>query len=186
MPSKFDGLTEYQDTVDVPLGTGVDGLLRTIKGILRLGLVQYVHLESPGRITYMRYLKPKEEPVPIKIDFTTLMPSQVIRRALKLTELEVAPTMAASTALGTLFKRVYIAGAYPIQFALHPKSHFWEWHERSTGVSLEDVQDSLYGVPVVFDEALPEEALFLCAAYSPEATMVDCQFAFKLNIPGAL
>ncbi len=184
MPTKFDPL-EFGEDISVPRGSGIEGILRTIKAVLQLPRVQYVHVEA-GKITYLRHLKPGEEPKPVRVDLESLLPNQVIRRSVRLVEMEVSPELPASTAIAGLFKRVSIAGLYPIEFAVGPSTQLWKWHTATTGVDLSDTPDTLYGVPTVIDETLPDEALFLCAAFTDQASLVDCQYAYKLNIPGIL
>lgn len=175
-------MAEYIDRkeeVEVPRGSGLEGFIATFRKILELPRVQYVHVEK-GKVSFCRSVRPEEPKKPLGVDFESLMPSHIIR-GVEL--LEEAEEVNAANAVCRLLRRVGVMHLHPIAFASGTKTHFWEWHSKSTGIDLKDRPDQLYGLPFLRDEHLPDEALFICAAYSKGAALIDSSHALKMIMP---
>jgi len=170
--------TEIRRTVDVPSGTGIDGVLKTIDTILQQSRVQEVVIRR-GKVEYKRFVKKDEPEEELKIDLSTLMPWAIIRG----TELqEIQPLNAnAAVVISQLFSAAGKDGYNAIALACHPQSHLWEWHGKTTSVLLS--KSEAYGLPIFMDADIPEEGLILCAAFSREARLLDTQKSYKVAIP---
>lgn len=173
---------EHSDTIDVPRGTGVDGFIKAIIGILKMPRVQYINIDGNGRIKYARVVRKGEELTRFAPDFSDLLPSFIIRHAhLR----ELAEEDNAAYAITKLFQAVGVDKVYPVAFVTNPLTRLWDWFEESTGIDLSLTQDVLYGVPIVYDENIPNYALILCAALAPNAVMSETRFAYKITLPQA-
>lgn len=170
--------TEVHRTIDVPPGSGVDGVLRTIETILKQTRVQEIHIRR-GKVEYKRYIRDDQPEDELKVDLSTLMPMAVVRNTLIE---EITPLNDnAAVIISQLFAAATKDGYNAIGFACSPNSTFWAWHGRTTGVVLN--QGEAYGIPIFLDGDFPEEVLVLCAAFSREARLVDTQKAYKVTIP---
>jgi hypothetical protein len=175
-------MAEYIDRkeeVEIPRGSGIEGFMTTLRKILELPRVQYVHIER-GKIAYARSVRPEEPRAPLGIDFVSLMPATVIRGSELHEENEEEN---AAKAVCVLLRRAGIMHQHPIAFASGTKTHFWEWHRRTTGIDLKDRSDQIYGLPFLLDEQLPNESLLLCTGFSKGAALVDTRLTFKMSMP---
>lgn len=176
-------MSEYQevsDTVEVPRGTGIDGFIAALRAILKLPRVQYVNIDNNGRVRFARVVRKGEQATPFAIDLSHLQPAAIIRQ-LQLKELQEEPN--AAYAIAKMFQNISFQKVYPVAFVTNPKTTLWEWHSRTTGIDISHVDDVLYGVPLLFDENIPEYVLVLCASFSPSGSMSDSRVGVKITMP---
>jgi hypothetical protein len=169
---------EISETLDVPIGTGVDGFLKVIGEILRLRRVQEVKIDARGKVSYLRYAREGEPDKPLDVDLETLMPYAVLRNN-KLQELPVADD--AAHAVGQLFHAAGQDGLFPIAFIGGTNSMFFKWYKQTTGIELKD--DNVYGLPFLVDRKIEDYMLFLAAGYARYNHLADLQKAYKIVIP---
>jgi len=167
----MEGYQERSSSISVPKNTGIEGFLRTLKGILSLPRVQAVNIDATGKINYIRYVRDGETDNPIAIDYTGLDPWSIIRNG-ELEELTRHTEEPAPNVIAVMFNRIAREGLVPIAFATGADSDFWRWHERSAGVELSRTA-SVYGLPLYTDRQMPDHSLVLCAAFV-KGGMVDC------------
>lgn len=169
---------EETKTLEVPAGTGVAGVLRTVEAILQLGRVQEVVLKT-GKATYTRLRKPDEPERVVDLELETLMPSHVVRGSV-LRELDLK-SLNAAVAVGQLFLQASVDGMNPVAFVSGTTSELWAWYEATT--KLTTSREEFYGVPFYADANIPDEVLVLCCAQSRRAAMIDVTHSYKITIP---
>jgi hypothetical protein len=173
---------ELRDTIDVPRGTGIQGFLRAIEEILKQPRVQEVKIDSRGKVSYLRYLRKGEANLPLSIDFDTLQPYAILRNARDIVEITgVSPN--ASMSLLTMFRTCSRDKLFPVAFIGGANTVLFEWHKKTTGVVLDVDQDAVLGYPFYRDHLIEDPTLFLAAAYSRNAALVDVQRAYKMLMP---
>jgi hypothetical protein len=176
-------MPEYREvikTVEVHKGTGMHGFLKTIDSILRQPRVQEVTINTKGQVVYRRFVREDEPDEELNIDLSTLMPWSIIRNT-TVEELTPLPRASAAVVVSQLFAAVSRDHLHPVAFAGHPMGFFWEWHGKTTSVALS--REEAYGLPYMPDDAIPKDALVLCAAYGRDARLVDTRKAYKVAIP---
>ncbi len=169
---------EHKAVLDVPRGTGADGFCQAIKAILKLPRVQEVKIDARGKLSYTRFLLPDEEEKPILVDFDSLMPIAVIRNS-ELSEL--ASHHNAAMAISAMFKAVSADQLHPVAFVGSTNSTLFAWHKETTGIELD--KDEVYGLPFFTDRMVEDYMLFIVAAYSRSASLVDARRAYKIVMP---
>jgi hypothetical protein len=167
----MDGYVEKTNEVAVPKNTGIDGFLKTLRGILELRNVQNIGIDAKGVIRYTRYTREDEPDGPIEVDYTDLEPWAIIRNR-DLQDIDYTPGTPASTVIAALFNMLAHENLVPIAFVTGTNSRFWAWHEESTGVRLEK-ETSAYGLPIYTDLQIPDHSLILCASHR-RAGLVEC------------
>jgi len=171
---------EQSDTIEVPRGTGIDGFVAVIRGLLKLPRVQYINIDGNGRVRYARVVRKGEAVRPADLDFSSLYPSTIIRNAqLK----ELPEERVAAFAIAKMFQAASYEKLYPISFVTNPKTTLWQWHDDTTGINIAHSEDSLYGVPLLFDENIPAYVLVLCTGYMPGSPMSETRKSFKITMP---
>lgn len=175
----MDGYQEKTHAISVPKNTGIDGFLRTIRGILSLSRVQSINIESTGAVHYTRYVRNGETDDPIGVDYTGLEPWSIIRNG-DLEEVTLKPNAPAPSAVAYMFNRITQDSLVPIAFATGAKSEFWAWHERTAGLRLVH-KSSAYGLPIYTDKHMPDHSLVLCAAYT-RSSLVECHRFLVVNM----
>ncbi len=171
---------EEEKTVEIPHATGVKGFVKMIEDILQLSRVQQISITAnPGRVTYKRFRLKDAPEQEVGIDFTSLMPSAIVR-ATEVVEV-LAKSANAAVVVSQLFFSVANDGLNPVAFLGGRHSEFPKWHERTASVSLRT--DEAYGLPFYKDPSIPDESLLLCAAYSRRGAMVDVVRSYKVTIP---
>lgn len=171
---------EQSDTIEVPRGTGVDGFVATIIGILKMPRIQYIHIDGNGRIKYARVVRKGEEFQRYSPDFEQLQPSFIIRQS-NVKELPAEEN--AAYAITMMFKAAGIEKLFPVAFVTNPKTRLWDWLIDSAGIDLSQTDDVLYGVPLIYDEQIPNYVLILSTAFLPNATMGEIRRCFKITMP---
>lgn len=167
----MEGYQEKTSSVSVPKNTGVDGFLKTLKGILELPNVQEIKIDSKGSVQYRRYVREGSEDKALAIDYGELTPWNIIRNS-ELEEVHCSPGTPATNVVSLMFNMVAREGLVPIAFVSGAGSHFWQWHEKTAGVNLART-GSVYGLPFYTDRQIPDHALILCAAYT-RGGLVNC------------
>ena len=165
--------------VKVPPGTGVPGLIKAVTQILELPRVQSINITVGKPIEYRRMRKAEEPEANVDLDFSTLLPSQIVRSRI-ITEVKLA-SMNAAIVVGQLFMQASIDGYNPVAFVGHPASKFWAWYTATT--QLISSREELFGLPFLTDDQIPVEALILCAAHGRRASMVDVLRSYKIAVP---
>ncbi len=176
-------LQELVETIAVPPGTGVEGFLQAVRSILKKGMVQRILITLNGHIETTRYVRQGEEDS-IAVDFTTLLPSSVIRSCADICEVPVdLEKLSAAQAVATMFQAVSFDHLAPIAFATGTDSTIWRWHQQSTGIDFFNRKTEFYGLPLFVDSTLPSYGLFLCAGFRRDAAMVDTHKVYKVLMP---
>lgn len=175
----MEGYAEQTHTISVPKSTGIDGFLKTLRGILALPRVQSISIDSKGAVKYSRYVREGENDAPVNVDYAGLEPWNIIRNG-ELEPIGVHPLTPAPAVIAVMFDHVIRAGLTPIAFATGAASEFWSWHEHSAGLSLVR-QNSAYGLPIYMDRQMPDHALVLCAAYV-KGGLTDCHRFFMADM----
>jgi hypothetical protein len=166
----MEGYEEKTSSVTVPKNTGVEGFMRTLRGILELRNVQSIAIDARGTVSYTRYVRQGETPVQLAVDYTSVEPWAIIRNG----ELEEVDTrgLPAASVVALLFNRVASEGLVPIAFASGAGTFFWSWHEETSGIRLSR-RGQVYGLPLYIDRQMPDHSLVLCAAHV-RGSLVDC------------
>lgn len=177
----MEGYREVSKSIDVPPNTGIDGFMRALRQILRKSRVQQVVINSKGRVTYSRYVREDEPEEASGIDFDDLQPYYIIRNA-ELQEFMPPPNLPATTVVSMMFDKVAQDRLHPIAFATGAQSHLWDWYQYTTGhVSV--ARRQLFGLPVLTDRQLPDSVLVLCAGFGKDASFIDTQMSYKVEMP---
>lgn len=175
---------DYQlvtDSLDVPKHAGIEGFIHAIRGILRLSRVVGLEVDSRGKVTYRRYVRPEEPRKTIQVDFDSVAPSAVVRNG-TVQELDLSEFQHnAAVAVAVLFQRAASEQMFPVGWIVSPTSRIWDWHRTTTGVGL--IQESAYGLPIFKDRHIPDESLLFAMAYARDAALIDTQMAYKILIP---
>jgi len=171
---------EKNETIEIPIGTGVEGFLRALREILQLGRIQEVHIDARGKISYKRFAREGETPQPLDLDFESLMPYAIVRNGY--VEEVIPSTTNAAVVLGQLFARAAADHVYPVAWVAGANTTFWSWLTKSTGLA-GSVRDELYGLPFLQDHMLEDSVLLLCAAYGRRAAISDTQRSYKILMP---
>ena len=170
--------TEVTKSIEVPKNVGSEGFVLALKGIIRIPRVQKIEIQANGTVTYT-YFKHEDAPdAPLSIDFETIAPSAIVRNT-EMRELELVEQDPAPVVVCKMFRAVRIAGMVPIAFVIGVDSVFWVWHKLAGLRNLDDSVDSAYGLPIVKDRHIPDEALVLCAGYDRNSALVDTAVSFK-------
>lgn len=177
----MEGYREVTKNIDVPPNTGIDGFMRTLRQILRKPRVQQVVINARGRVSYSRYVRDGEPEETSGFDFDDLQPYFVIRNS-DLQELLPPETLSAAAAICMMFDRVAQDRLYPIAFVAGAESSLWDWYQYTTG-HIVFSKKQLFGLPVLIDRQVPDSALILCAGFGRDASLIDTQISYKVEIP---
>jgi hypothetical protein len=177
-------MPEYKEITEklyVPKNTGIEGFITTLRRILSLSKVQSISINANGQIKYNRIVREEENVQPLEIDFSTIMPSGIVRNN-DIVELEEEkdPTHA----VARMFERVAQEHLFPVAWASGPSSTFWLWHERM-GLTISVGRDEAYGLPFLYDEYFPPTTLVLCTGYTRNSALIDVKKSFKMLMPEA-
>jgi len=172
---------EVTSSISVPKNAGLDGFLHTIKEILKRPRVQAVAIDSKGVVTYKRLLKEGEEQQDIQVSFDALSPAYILRNLDGFEEVPLPIGLNGAIAIGVLFERVSQDQLYPIAFVGGASTLFWDWYSLSTGLKMRP-RPEVYGLPFLTDRGIPDSALILCASYLKEASLVDVERAYKVEM----
>ncbi len=175
----MEGYEERAHTIAVPKNTGVDGFLRTLKGILMLPRVRNISIDATGAVRYTRYVRENEPDSPIGVDYTGLEPWSVIRNG-EIEELSFPAKTPATSVIAFMFNRLTQDSLAPVAFATGAASEFWHWHERTARVRLAKT-GAAYGLPIYIDRQIPDASLVLCAAYV-KGSLIDCHRFLKVDM----
>ena len=178
MDSEFK---EVEDTIEVPPNTGEAGFIHTIRTYLRMPRVQEINIDARGRVRVRRYAKQNDVDRNAGIDFGELQPHGIVRNT-HVEEISFYEGANAAVVLGGMLDLVAVAQLKPLAFMTGADSALWEWYRLSTGVALKN-RESLHGLPLYADRALPDTALILAAGYGRDAALVDTRSAFKIEMP---
>jgi len=162
---------EKTNSVVVPKNTGVEGFIKTLRGILSLPRVQSINIDAKGKVQYTRYVREGETDSPLGVDYTNIEPWSIIRNG-HLDELNYRNGEPATNVIAAMFDKVACEGLTPIAFATGADTDLWSWHQRTAGVTLTKT-NSIYGLPVYMDRQMPDYSLVLCAAYV-KGGLSDC------------
>ena len=168
----MEGYEERTHSIQVPKNTGVDGFVKTLRGVLELRNVQTIQVDAKGRVTYTRIVRAGEDSTPLAVDFGELAPWSIVRNG-ELEEFEAGEGDPATTVVARMFNLLTQEGLVPIAFVTGANSSFWRWHVETAGVRLAR-QNSAYGIPIYTDREVPDSSLILCAAYVRGATLAGC------------
>lgn len=172
---------EVTSSISVPKNAGLDGFLHTIKEILKRPRVQSVAIDSKGVVTYKRLLKDGEEQQDIQVSFDALSPAYILRNLPGFDEVPLPQGLNAAIAMGVLFERAFQDQLYPIAFVTGASTLFWDWYGVSTGLKIRP-RSEVYGLPFLADRGIPDSALILCVSYLKDASLVDVEKAYKVEM----
>jgi hypothetical protein len=172
---------EVTDVVEVPKNTGLDGFLQVVKTYLRVPRVQDMRIDARGRVTVRRFAPPDDSERNVGIDFSSLSPSGIIRNT-QVEEVAMYEGANAAVVLGGMLDRVATEKLKPLAFMTGADSVLWDWYKMTTGVRLRN-KDSLHGLSLYTDRALPDTALLLVVGYGKDAALVDARASYKLEMP---
>jgi hypothetical protein len=171
---------EEERTIEIPKAAGIKAYLTVLDEILSLPMVDTVTIVvTPGFMRYHRYKKPEEPERLVGTDLSTLLPYAVIRNH---DLLEIQPsTNIAAVVIAQMLAQAHLDGLNPIAFVCGNEPNLRKWHASTTGIVLPS--NEMYGLPLLCDNQLPQETLFLCAAYGRNAALVDTAKSYKITIP---
>jgi hypothetical protein len=175
-------MTNYtlrDDKISVPVNTGVEGFLHTVRRILHLPRVQSVHIDSKGVVSYSRYVQEGERAEPLGVAFDELLPSYIIQHS-EVRDLPFKPRRGAATLVSQLFEAVAQERLQPVAFVGGADTQLWDWFCKSTGLSVRRDSFFFFGLPVFLDRFYEDDLLLLCGAYTRESGLADTQVAFKV------
>lgn len=170
-----------KETVTVPRGAGVEGLIALIRQICRYPRVQSIHIDAKSAVTFSYVSRDDERALPSpEVEFETVLPSSIVRAN---TIQEVEEQANASHAVATLFQAASKDLMFPISFVMHPGSTFWAWHSQTTKVILDPSREELYGFPLLLDDKLTSDRLVLCAGYMRGGSLLDTRKSYSILLP---
>lgn len=177
-------MTEYQEItqeVDVPMHAGVEGFLAALRQVLKQPRVTRMEIDLQGKVTYTRFARPEEPRKHIEVDFDSISPAMMVRN-LEVQELDLFSVLDnAAVSVAAMFHAASLEQMFPIAFVTGANTSFLQWHKQTTGVLL--LNGSAYGLPVLRDRFIPDDALLLVTAYARSAGLVDARKAYKLTMP---
>lgn len=176
-----DELKEIEQVIEVPANTGLDGFLETIKTFLKMPRVQDIHIDARGKVKVRRFAKPNDGDRNVGVDFGELQPHGIVRNT-KVEEVSVYEGANAAVVIGGLLDMVAVAQLKPLAFFTGADTTLWEWYRITTNTMLKSRQ-SIHGMPLHTDRALPDSALILASGYGRDAALVDTRTAFKIEMP---
>ena len=177
-------MSEYQeviDTIEVPDNTGMEGILHTLKTLLRKPKVQEITINGRGIVKCRRYAKENDNTMNAGVDFSDLVPSAIVRNT-HVVEVAVTASMNAATVLSSLLDMVSMEQLKPLAFVSGADTSLWQWYRATTFTELNS-RESLLGLPLHLDRVLPDTALVLAAGYGRDAALVDARTSFKIEMP---
>lgn len=177
----MDEFKKVTDTIEVPANTGLDGFLETIRTYLRMPRVQEIRIDARGKVVVERFAREDDSDRNVGVDFGELQPHSIVRNS-QVEEVAMYDGANASVVIGSLLDMVAVAQLKPLAFMTGADSALWDWYKMTTGVRLKN-KDSLHGLPLYKDRALPDSALVLAAGYGRDAALVDTRQAYKLEMP---
>lgn len=158
-------------TIEVPKGAGVDGFIVALRAILKIPKMQEIKISRDGSVAYSYYKKEGVPESPLKLDFESVTPAAIVRNV-PMQELGIAPEDAAPAVVCQMFYSAYLQQLVPTYFVLSTASLFWKWHQKH-GVDMGVGCEFAYGLPIVVDTYIPEEAVILCMSYTSGGTLID-------------
>jgi hypothetical protein len=168
---------EERQELDVPSATGIEGYLSVVRSILNLPRVQEITIKV-GKVRWHRFKKPDEPDRNLEVDLDTLMPYGVIRNH-EVQELMTVPDAAAC--LGAVLAQAHIDGLNPIAWVSGPGTLLHGWYKDTTGLLLP--KDSVFGLDLLLDSNIGQEALILCTGFGKRAALVDTVRSYKITMP---
>lgn len=174
---------EIVRSISVPENTGVQGFLRVLEEIIKMPRVQRITIDSPGTVTYKRYVVEGEEPAEknFNLDLSDLQPHHIIRNTAVEEFLYVNGT-SAPTVIGSMLDRVTLNKYTPIAFVTGADSYLFPWYFYTSGSELLS-KDRLFGYALYKDRAIPDTTLVLCAGYGYTHALIDTRYSIKAEIP---
>ena len=171
-------------TIEVPKSSGIDGFIKLIRSILKLGRVQYINISANGTVEYkyLRHPENREGGINPEQFFEDVAPSHLIRSASILREVMFADDAHALEVLFRMLRSAYIDGVHPVAWASGAATILPKWLVNRSYLSEEQVTpcDTLLGFPVYKDRKLPDEALVLCATPERSAELAGMTHAYKI------
>lgn len=172
---------EVTDTTEVPKHAGVEGFILAVRGILKLPRVVNINIDSRGKITHTRYARQEEPRRQVEVDFESVSPSSIVRNG-HVQELNVEEYYGnAAVVCAAMFAAAAKQLLFPVAWVVGANTYLPGWHKLTTGVDL--LNDTAFGLPLLRDRFIPDEALLLACAYGPNAALIDAQTAYKVTMP---
>jgi len=172
---------EFTDTIEVPLNTGIEGFIHAIRQLLKRPRVTSVHIDTSGKVTFTRFVRPEEPRKHFEVDFEEVAPSYIIRNV-ELQEIDCAHILDnAAVCISAMFWSASLEQMYPVAFVVGANSSLGAWHKNTTGIIL--TNNSAYGFPILRDRHIPDDALILTTAFARGGSMSDVKKSYKITMP---
>ena len=178
-----------RSNITVPQGSGMDGLLETIKDVMQTVRVDKLVINSNGELTVDWHTVGDEVAEDMTVDESVKLPSIVLSSPsdiLARCELEeIASKKTAERTLLTMFSRLQGNGQHPVAFVAGDPSEgkLAKWLAPFSAPTQEEgVYAHLLGVPILFEPKFPSDVLILCGAPMPNAELRDTVFAVKISM----
>lgn len=172
-------MTEFQEKterIQVPTNTGVQGFLRVLEAILKLGRVQRVNINATGVVEYMRYVaEGEDQPQGVQVSLEGLSPRELIIAG-QVTE--VPSGLLPHQDVMKAFAAVRMAAMAPVAWVVGEGTVLRQWFQAS-GVELLDLEEFM-GLPVHRAADVADSALILCASHSRQGVFTDCTKFYKV------
>lgn len=174
---------EVTETQDIPKHAGIEGFILAIRSILKMPRIANINIDNKGKVTFTRYARVEEPRRQIEVDFESVAPSAIVRNG-HVVEVDADSFHGnAAICVAALFSRAAQDHMYPVAWVVGANTVLPSWHALTTGVVLPT--GSAYGLPVLRDRFIPDEALILACAYGQDAALIDARQAYKVTMPSA-
>lgn len=172
---------EINETVDVPLNTGVEGFIHALRQILKKPRVTDIHIDANGKVSFTRFARPEEPIKHLEVDFESVSPAGLVRN-MELQELDYYELVGnAAVCIAAMFSMASTEQMYPVAFLVGASSSLFAWHRKTTGVPL--LNSMAYGFPIIRDRHIPDDVLILVTAYARGGAMSDGKKSYKITMP---
>ena len=174
--------SERIDSIDCPKDSGVAGLTRLFKSLLKeIPRIKKIVINSTGKVEYTWYAPTGAPDRALSVKFDDLLPYAVIRNSL-LEEISVqgdSPVLA----IAKLFMACHKNRLYPIALVTGAETKLWKWYEASIGAPVE-ASGTFCGYNVLKDREVPDDVLILCGTFARSDELTDTYCAYKITMEG--
>lgn len=174
---------QVEETIDIPLESGIDGFLLGIRQILALSRVVELRVHGNGKLTYKRWVRDEDEAnANLRIDFESVTPIGVIRNNDVVDVGVVDDKVSPAVAVCRLLHRVQVDYMYPTVLVVGANSVFFDWF-RGCGIDIQKNAERFFGHQLVRDRFVEDDTLLVCASYGPGGSLIDTRTTYKLLLP---
>jgi hypothetical protein len=174
---------QVEETVDIPLDTGVDGFLLAIRQILLLSRVIELHINSKGKVTYKRWVRDEDEAnTNLRLDFESVTPIGVIRNNNIIDVGVVDAKVSPAVAVCRLLHRIQADHMYPAVLVVGANSVFFDWF-RGCGIDIQKNAERFFGHQLMRDRFVEDDVLLVCTSFGSSGSLIDTRTTYKLLLP---